>query len=80
MFSVSGDSGSFVVNAHTGNVYGMIVAGSSPLQQEYIISAAEIGKDICRVMQTPNVRLRTKQDVKDTYQKANPDYVDDTST
>ena len=59
----SGDSGSWVVNALTGDVYGMVVAGSSGLQEEYIVPAVDIGQDICRVMRAQNIRLPTWQDV-----------------
>ena len=59
----SGDSGSWVVDATTGDVYGMIVAGSTRLREEYVIPAAEIGQDICRVMRANTVRLPSFQDV-----------------
>lgn len=59
----SGDSGSWVVDATTGDVYGMIVAGSTGLREEYIIPAVEIGQDICRVMRADTVRLPSFQDV-----------------
>lgn len=59
----SGDSGSWVVDATTGDVYGMIVAGSTGLREEYVIPAAEIGQDICRVMRAKTVRLPSFQDV-----------------
>ncbi|KAF6230579.1 hypothetical protein HO173_011116 [Letharia columbiana] len=59
----SGDSGSWVVDATTGDVYGMIIAGSTGLREEYVIPAVEIGQDICRVMRANTVRLPTFQDV-----------------
>ncbi len=59
----SGDSGSWVVDATTGDVYGMIVAGSTGLREEYVIPAAEIGQDICRAMRANSVRLPSFQDV-----------------
>ena len=59
----SGDSGSWVVDATTGDVYGMIVAGSNELREEYVIPAMEIGQDICRVMRADTVRLPSFQDV-----------------
>lgn len=59
----SGDSGSWVVDATTGDVYGMIVAGSSGLREEYVIPAMEIGQDICRVMRASTVRLPSFQDI-----------------
>ena len=59
----SGDSGSWVVNALTGDVYGMVVAGSSGLQEEYLVPAVDIGQDICQVLRAKNVRLPTWQDV-----------------
>ncbi len=59
----SGDSGSWVVDATTGDVYGMIVAGSTGLREEYVIPAAEVGQDICRVMRANSVRLPSFQDV-----------------
>ncbi len=60
----SGDSGSWVVDAVTGDVYGIIVAGSTTLCEEYLIPAFEIGQDICRVMRAEHVRLPNWQDVR----------------
>lgn len=59
----SGDSGSWVVDAMTGDVYGVIVAGSTGLREEYLIPAMEIGQDICRVMRANTVRLPSIEDV-----------------
>lgn len=59
----SGDSGSWVIDAMTGDVYGMIVAGSTGLREEYLIPAVEIGRDICRVMRADTVRLPSIDDV-----------------
>ena len=59
----SGDSGSWVVDATTGDVYGMIVAGSTLLREEYVIPAAEIAQDICLALRADTVRLPTFQDV-----------------
>ena len=59
----SGDSGSWVVDAATGDVYGMIVAGSTELREEYVIPATEVGQDICRIMRADAVRLPSFQDV-----------------
>lgn len=59
----SGDSGSWVVDAISGDVYGMIVAGSTGLREEYIIPAVDIGQDIRRVLRADVVRLPTWQDV-----------------
>ncbi|KAL6714598.1 hypothetical protein ACLMJK_008023 [Lecanora helva] len=59
----SGDSGSWVVNSLTGDVYGMVVAGSAVLQEEYIVPAVDIGQDIGRVMRAQTVRLPTWHDV-----------------
>lgn len=59
----SGDSGSWVVDATTGDVYGMIVAGSTALHEEYVIPAVEIGQDICRVMRANTIRLPSYEDV-----------------
>ena len=59
----SGDSGSWVVDATTGDVYGMIVAGSTLLREEYVIPAAEIGQDICSAMRADTVRLPSFHDV-----------------
>ena len=59
----SGDSGSWVVDAETGDVYGMIVAGSTELREEYIIPAADVGQDICRVLRADSVRLPSFEDV-----------------
>lgn len=58
----SGDSGSWVVDAETGDVYGMIVAGSTGLREEYVIPAMEIGQDICRVMRASTIRLPSFRD------------------
>ena len=59
----SGDSGSWVVDAQTGDVYGMIVAGSTELREEYIIPAVDVGQDICRVLRADSVRLPSFEDV-----------------
>ena len=59
----SGDSGSWVVDAETGDVYGMIVAGSTALHEEYIIPAVDVGQDICRVLRANSVRLPSIEDV-----------------
>ena len=59
----AGDSGSWVVDAITGDVYGMIVAGSTGLREEYVIPAADIGQDISRVLRANSVRLPAFQDV-----------------
>ena len=59
----SGDSGSWVVDAETGDVYGMIVAGSTELREEYIIPAADVGQDICRVLRADSVKLPSFEDV-----------------
>ena len=59
----SGDSGSWVVDAETGDVYGMIIAGSTELREEYVIPAADVGQDICRVLRANSVRLPSFQDV-----------------
>lgn len=73
----SGDSGSWVVDAKTGDVYGMIVAGSTGLREEYIIPAAEVGQDICRVMRATTVRLPSFQDIMTAHteeRSARPNY------
>ncbi|CAD6584920.1 MAG: hypothetical protein ASARMPREDX12_001793 [Alectoria sarmentosa] len=59
----SGDSGSWVVDATTGDVYGMIVAGSTGLREEYVIPAVDVGQDICRVMRANTVRLPSFHDI-----------------
>ena len=59
----SGDSGSWVVDAETGDVYGMIVAGSTELREEYVVPAADVGQDICRVLRADSVRLPSFEDV-----------------
>lgn len=59
----SGDSGSWVVDAETGDVYGMIIAGSTGLREEYVIPAADVAQDICRVLRADSVRLPSFQDV-----------------
>ena len=65
----SGDSGSWVVDAETGDVYGMIIAGSSELREEYIIPAADVGQDICRVLRADSVRLPSFEDVMTAHTK-----------
>ena len=60
---LSGDSGSWVVDAETGDVYGMIVAGCTGLREEYVIPAADVGQDICRVLRANSVRLPSVEDV-----------------
>lgn len=59
----SGDSGSWVVDATTGDVYGMIIAGSTGLHEEYVIPAADIAQDICQILRAETVRLPSFQDV-----------------
>ena len=63
----SGDSGSWVVDACDGGVYGMVIAGSTGLREEYIIPAKEIGHDICRVMRADMVRLPTWSDTRGSH-------------
>ncbi len=65
----SGDSGSWVVDAGTGDVYGIVVAGSTALREEYIIPAVDIGQDICRTMRVDTVRLPNLQDVMAAHTK-----------
>ena len=52
-----GDSGALVVDATTGDLYGMIVAASTAMQEGYLIPAAEITKDIQRAVGVPAVEL-----------------------
>ena len=52
-----GDSGALVVDATTGDLYGMIVAASTAMQEGYLIPAAEITKDIQRAAGVPAVEL-----------------------
>ena len=59
----SGDSGSWVIDAVSGDVYGMIVAGSTGLREEYIVPAVDVGQDIQRVLRADMVRLPNWQDV-----------------
>ena len=59
----SGDSGAWVVDAESGDVYGMVVAGSSGLHEEYIVPATDIGQDIQQVMRADTVSLPVWQDV-----------------
>lgn len=66
----SGDSGSWVVDATSGDVYGMVVAGSTGLREEYIIPAVDIGQDIRRVMPAEMVRLPKWQDVVSSHAKS----------
>ena len=46
--SDKGDSGAWVVDATTGDLYGVIVAASSVMQEGYLIPASEITNDIRR--------------------------------
>ena len=57
-----GDSGSWVVDATSGDVYGVIIAGSTGLREEYLVPAVDIGQDIRRVMRADVVRLPNWQD------------------
>lgn len=59
----SGDSGSWVVDAATGEVYGIILAGSTILGEEYVMPAFEIGQDIKRVLRADTVTLPLLEDV-----------------
>lgn len=68
----SGDSGSWVVDAETGDVYGMIVAGSTALREEYVIPAVDVGQDICRVLRADSVRLPSIQDVTTAHIEERP--------
>ena len=52
-----GDSGALVVDASTGDLYGMIVAASTAMQEGYLIPATEITKDIQRAAGAPAVEL-----------------------
>ena len=61
-----GDSGSWVVDATSGDVYGVVIAGSTGLREEYIVPAVEIGQDIRHVMRADEVRLPNWQDVVGT--------------
>ena len=57
VFSGMGDSGALVVDAMTGDLYGMIVAASTAMQEGYLIPATEITKDIQRAAGVPAVEL-----------------------
>ena len=52
-----GDSGALVVDATTGDLYGMIVAASTAMQEGYLIPAIEIIKDIQRAAGVTAVHL-----------------------
>ena len=52
-----GDSGAWVVDATTGDLYGVIVAASTVMQEGYLIPASEITKDIRRATGVPIAKL-----------------------
>ena len=52
-----GDSGAWVVDATTGDLYGVIVAASTMMQEGYLIPASEITKDIRRATGVPTAKL-----------------------
>jgi hypothetical protein len=56
-----GDSGSWVIDPMSGDVHGVIIAGSRYLREVYIIPTAEIFKDIGRKLQAVNVALPTME-------------------
>ena len=58
-----GDSGSFVVDAKSGDIYGMLIAGSVMMQEGYLIPARAIFDDIKRVGRKREVRLPTLHEV-----------------
>ena len=59
-FSGMGDSGALVVDATTGDLYGMIVAASTVMQEGYLIPATEITNDIQRAGGVSTVELPKK--------------------
>ena len=63
-----GDSGAWVVDAATGDLYGVIVAASTVMQEGYLIPASEITKDIQRATGVPTVKLPKRADFNHTLQ------------
>lgn len=55
--SDTGDSGAWVVDAMTGDLYGVIVAASAVMQEGYLIPAREIKNDIQRATGVSTVEL-----------------------
>ena len=61
--SDSGDSGAWVADATTGDVYGVLVAGSAIMQEGYVIPACDIIDDIRRSTKARELRVPTMNDV-----------------
>ena len=61
--SDSGDSGAWVVDATTGDIYGVLVAGSAMMQEGYVIPACDIIDDIRRSTKARELRVPTMNDV-----------------
>lgn len=61
--SDSGDSGAWVVDAATGDIYGVLVAGSAVMQEGYVIPACDVIDDIQRSTQARELRVPTMNDV-----------------
>ena len=59
-----------VVDAVDGDVYGMVVAGSTGLGEEYIIPAVNVGRDIREVMRADSVRLPSWHDVLRSHRRS----------
>jgi hypothetical protein len=57
-----GDSGLWVIDPLSGDVYGVIIAGSHYLGEIYVIPTAEISKDIGSKLRAVNVALPTMED------------------
>ena len=59
----SGDSGAWVVDVTTGDIYGVLVAGSAMIQEGYVIPACDIIDDIRRSTKARELRVPTMNDV-----------------
>ena len=59
----SGDSGAWVIDATTGDIYGVLVARSAMMQEGYVIPACDIIDDIRRSTKARELRVPTMNDV-----------------
>ena len=60
--SDSGDSGAWVVDAATGDIYGVLVAGSAMIQEGFVIPAYDIIDDIQRSTKARELRVPSMND------------------
>ena len=54
-----GDSGSWVLDSLTGDLYGMVIAGSSVTNEAYVVPACAIIEDIAHVTGEEDIQLAT---------------------